>query len=386
MLPVPPVEAKGEGRLHLHKRLHLLSMHRSSKDGLRDVLIGSEILGMDASDRPPSPSMIVKLGAASRRGLVPSSPMTSRNKGAVGGPGSALVMSIRDTESLVREAEVLLQRGASEDQWSRMAAQLTARAYDVEAPEVLRMVRAIGIAAQGGSTRTASGKKELLRAADHIIQSLTPRLHSASLELLIQVLETMSSARVGSQAYLDMLMAILLGRHHRDCQALAPAIAVRIATALGRLAAPDGLRLRPKGVGGPSTAVNMKFMEALQKRVVDGLESCGAEDLARLDDYYLTRLCSDPAAHAILTRMGELEIGLHDVTKDHLPMMIKMQESVQRELPDTFRWSLARPVRDYLEQLRLLGLRASAPWAVGDLFAPARSKLHELRFVDDAVR
>merc|ERR1712217_336392 len=114
-----------------------------------------------------------------------------------------------------------------------------------------------------------------------------------------------------------MLMALFLARHHRDCQVLSPAIVLRLSAALGRVAS-STLRLRPRGIGGPSTSVNMKVMEVLQQRIITRIDEYNAEQLAHLDDYYITRLCDVIAQRAILTRMADLGIGLREITKHYL--------------------------------------------------------------------
>merc|ERR1719401_379640 len=173
-------------------------------------------------------------------------------------------------------------------------------------------------------------------------------------------------------------MALILAQHHRDCQALGPSVAIRLASALGRVAAPGGIRLRPRGVGRPSTSVNLKCMDALQERILRSLDSCRAEDLARLDEYYVTRLCSQDATRAIIVRMANAEIGFREATKQHQPLMVQLAASVLRELPEGFRWGLPRIARDYLEELRVLGLKDTAPWAL-DPVGAARARLQALR-------
>merc|ERR1712048_64316 len=114
-----------------------------------------------------------------------------------------------------------------------MGSQLCAKAYGAEPRQILCMVRTLGSATCSAASGVA--KKTLLQAADHLIQSLTSGLQDSNVELLIEVIETMTDARVGSQAYLDMLMALILSRHHRDCQALSGDISLRLASALGRV-------------------------------------------------------------------------------------------------------------------------------------------------------
>merc|ERR1712048_1153127 len=123
----------------------------------------------------------------------------------------------------------------------------------------------------------------------------------------------------------------------------------------------------------------MRVMEVLQQRIASHIGECSGEDLACLDDYYVTRLCGDTEKRVILMRMADLEIGFQEATKQYLPLMVRLQESFQREVPDAFRWSLPRNVRDYLERLKLLGLKDSAPWTLGDFITTARSTLRTTR-------
>jgi len=196
------------------------------------------------------------------------------------------------------------------------------------------------------------------------LQSLTGRLQDADIDFLASVLETMSDANVGTQAFLDMMMALILAQHRQDCQAISSSMACRLSSSLGRLAAIQ--RLRPRGVGGPSTSTNQRVMDLLQARICEHLDELTPHCLAQLDDYYITRICGDTERRRILTRIAELQVGLIEPIEGCRPQAIRLQESVQRELPDAFRWSLPRHVRDYLSQLKAIGLRESAPWTVGD--------------------
>merc|ERR1712217_479595 len=119
---------------------------------------------------------------------------------------------------------------------------------------------------------------ELLRAADQLVQSLTGRLQNASLEILIDVVETMADVGVGTQVFMDMIMALILARHHQDCQALSPHVALSLASALGHVAT-SSVRLRPRGVGGPSASTNARVMEVLQQRIATQVANCSVENL-----------------------------------------------------------------------------------------------------------
>lgn len=393
LLPVPPLEPH-DTRLGLPHRLRVLSHNRASKQAMRNVLLASEIMNREARDQPWTETDPMKqvTGKEVNVALVPSLrpvPPAGRSAAPSSHPSSEPrrdfgSLKVRETETLLQEAEALIMEAPNEDRWSSLASQLCARAYDVDPPDVLRMVRVIGAAAArlGDKTR---GRKELLRAADHLIQSLTARMQDADLNLVIEVLETMGDAGAGSQVYLDMIMALALACHHRDCQAMSPVIALRLATALGRLAT-SVLRLRPRGVGGPGASTNAKVMEALQQRISGGLHDCSEEDLARLDSYYIARLCGEVERRAIISRMAELDIGFRDRTKQYLPLMVRLQEALQRELPDCFRWSLPRGARDWLERLKLRGLQESAPWLLAeqDFFSSARAKLRSSR-ADEAA-
>eukprot|EP00928_Gymnodinium_smaydae_P021761 TRINITY_DN18526_c0_g2_i1.p1 TRINITY_DN18526_c0_g2~~TRINITY_DN18526_c0_g2_i1.p1 ORF type:complete len:598 (+),score=122.81 TRINITY_DN18526_c0_g2_i1:188-1981(+) len=256
-------------------------------------------------------------------------------------------------DMLLREAEALVLRGATEDEWRRLAAQLCARAYEAQPQEVLRMVRAVGAAACGAAVAmhcNGAGKKELQRTADHLVQSLTAHLPDADADILCEVLETMADARVGSQPFLDLVLSLLLARHHRDCQVLSAPLALRLASALGRVA--ETLRLRPKGTGGASTATNSRFMQVLERRMFDQIEEFSATDLARLDEYYLTRLCGEELRRASVEHMARLEIGLVGTSRALLPLVLRLQEALQREFGESYGWTFPRYAKQYLMRLR----------------------------------
>lgn len=286
--------------------------------------------------------------------------------------GPRLASSMRDTEGLLREMEQLTSQGGNDDQCSRVAAQLCARAYDVDAAAVLKMVRGVGTLARQPSRRTETCKQELLRATDQLLQSLIARLSDARLDLLTEIVETMAEVVVGTQDFLDMLLALMLARHHKDCQELTSLSALRVAIALGRVST-SSLRLRPKGIGGASTSTNSKVLDILQKRLLSGLNELAPEALARMDDYYVTRLCDDALRRAIVFRMAELQLGLKEETKQHLSTVLRLQETLRRELTDAFVFTLPRPAKLYFEQLRTLNLKDTAPWSLGDFSRPPQS-------------
>eukprot|EP00747_Dinoflagellata_sp_TGD_P072952 gnl/TRDRNA2_/TRDRNA2_157692_c0_seq1.p1 gnl/TRDRNA2_/TRDRNA2_157692_c0~~gnl/TRDRNA2_/TRDRNA2_157692_c0_seq1.p1 ORF type:complete len:744 (-),score=123.91 gnl/TRDRNA2_/TRDRNA2_157692_c0_seq1:76-2250(-) len=368
--PVPPLEDH-DRKLQMKHRLKLLRMNRRAKEDVHDNLLAAKLIGEDGRNRPYE-------GLPTSRRAPPESDKGSRlpapNVQEVRTELAAL--SLCDTQALLTQAERAVEHGASEDQWLRIATQLCSRAYDLSCDEVLRVVRTLGNAALGSGADSARGKKELLRAADHLLASLTCRLQDTSVDALTDVLETMSDAGIGNQTFLDLILAQTLARHHRDCQALTPSRALRLASALGRLA--STLRLRPKGNGGPGTSTSRKMMEILQKRIVERLSECEVEGLARLDEYYLTRLCEDDAARLIIERMAQLEIGFRGASKQYLPLMIRLEAAIQRELSNPFRWNLPRLARDYLARLKDQGLRKTAPGTVSDPFAEARAKIRGL--------
>ncbi|CAK0863398.1 unnamed protein product [Prorocentrum cordatum] len=345
------------------------------------MLVSTQILGSEAAQRPTSPSTMARAAGPDYRGAVqdawdgagptqgaashPSSP-----RRAAGHRGDMRALALRDTAGILREAEELVSQKAPEDKCARVAAQLCARAYDVEPPTVLRMCRALGTAARGEGVRTASVRQELLRAADTLLQSLTMRLREVQgVALLAEVVETMAEVEVGTQVFFDMVMALVLAKHHCDCQALSLPVVLRLASAVGRAAA-SRLRLRPRGNGGPGTSTNMRVMEIIQQRIASKIDECGAEDIARLDDHFLARLCGEAERRAILVRAADLNAGFCGDSKRYLPDLVRLQQSVRRECPEGFLWSLPRHVRDYLEQLRLLGLQETAPWAAGLACSP----------------
>merc|ERR1719421_2591046 len=113
---------------------------------------------------------------------------------------------------------------------------------------------------------------------------------------------------VGVQVHLDMLIAQFLELHHKDNKALPPDLAIGVASSLGRAAAE--LRLRPRGAPGSQSAANSTFMDELEKRIVFCIDECSAGALAGIDGYYLFKLCKEDTRRVVITRMGELELGL----------------------------------------------------------------------------
>ncbi|CAE8718639.1 unnamed protein product, partial [Polarella glacialis] len=229
VLPVPPL-AQHESRLPLQQRLRALSANKSAKQTLRNSMIAASILGDEVADRPLQ---------ASARGVLES----QRAREAPRERAATFLgfdhfdhaaLKHRSTEELLRQVEGL--KGGTEDQAARVASQLCARAYDAEPADVLRMVRAVSAAAAGADRRTQIGQKELTRAADHLLQSLTGRIQDAEIDTIVEVVETMSDALVGTQVFLDMIMALILARHRRDHLVPSAATALRLASALGTVA------------------------------------------------------------------------------------------------------------------------------------------------------
>jgi len=390
ILPMPPEEER-ESKLNLAQRLRLISHNPSAKQAMKNALIASVVMGREVSDRPlaatePIARTTGKPLTHPPRSVVKASPRGQEKDRNL--EDSALKTS--SMHELLQKAEgLLLQEGADGDVWTRLAVQFAGQAYEAELRDVLRMVHAAGAAA-ARFPKASRCQLELTRTADHLVQSLTGRLQAASIEFLASVLEAMRDATCGSQVFLDMLIALIFACHHRDCRALSPSVSLRLASVLGQLAS-GPLRFRPQGVGGPSTATNKRVMEVLQRRVVEQLQDCRAEDLARLDSYYIARLCGDAERRAILVEMAALDLGFNSATRQTLPLLVQLQEVTQRELPDTFRWSLPRQTREYLERLKVEGLKDSAPWRLPadaasrrvmtweDIFGPTTSKLQQPR-------
>lgn len=390
ILPMPPEEER-ESKLNLAQRLRSISHNPSAKQAMKNALIASVVMGREVGDRPLAATEPIARTMGKLLTDPPRSVVRASQRGQAKDPNlehSALKTS--SMHELLLEAEgLLLLEEVDGDVWTRIAVQFTGRAYEAEPRDVLRMVRAAGAAA-ARMPKASQCQLELTRAADHLVQSLTGRLQDASIEFLASVLEAMRDATVGSQVFLDMLIALIFACHHRDCRALSPSLSLRLASVLGQLAS-HPVRLRPQGVGGPSTATNKRFMEVLQRRVVEQLRDCRAEDLARLNSYYIARLCGDIEKRAILDEMAALDLGFNSASRQTLPLLVQLQEVIQRELPDSFRWWLPRPTREYLERLKVEGLQDSAPWRLPadavsrrpmtweDIFGPARSKLQQPR-------
>jgi len=390
ILPVPPEEER-ISKFTLAQRLRSTSHNPSAKQAMKRALIASVVIGREVGDRPLAATEPMARAKGESLTDPPRSVVRTRQKGQE--TNLHLEQSALKTSSvheLLLEAEgLLLQEVVDEEVWMRIAVHFTGQAYEAEPRDVVRMVRALGATA-ARVPKASRCQLELARSADHLVQSLTGRLQDAGIDFLASVLEAMRDATCGSQVFLDMLVALIFACHHRDCRALSPSVSCRLASVLGQLAS-GPLRLRPQGVGGPSTATNRRVMEVLQRRIVEQLQGCRAEDLARLDSYYIARLCGDAEKRAILVEMAALDLGFSPATQHTLPLLVQLQEVIQREVPDSFRWSLPRQTREYLERLKVEGLRDSAPWRLPadavsrrimtweDIFGPKRSKTQQLR-------
>lgn len=387
VLPVPPLEMR-DSRLPLQTRLRVLSSNKSAKEAVRNLLLSSQVLGEEAKDRALESHAQDLLEG----GVVQSEPRHfdtehfSAQRWDRFDHGALQERSLEELFQEVARLESSCQggSGACEEQWIRLASQFCSRAYETNLRDILRMVRIVSASARGKRGLSARGKKELLRAADHLLQSLTGRLQDCGAGFLTEVVETMGSAACGTQVFLDMLMTLLMGLHRRDRKAPTASEALRLANALGLAASPDcGLRLRPKGTGGPTAAINRRVMEVLQERVAAHASEFSAEELASIHEYYLTRLMDERGQKAILTRMGEMELGLREDTKQCLPLVLDLSESIHREIPEPVRWSLSRTVRQYLEKLKTLRLERNMPWTCG-LPAPSPG-IAPARQLDDPV-
>jgi len=397
VLPVPPLEVQ-DSRLPLSQRLRLLSQNRSSKEAVRNMLMTSKILGDEAKDRPLEDFVRQTLGQKGSPG--PTAPVERYEASRWDRFG----LTDYSLKELFQEAEHLSRQG-TEEQWIRLASQFCSRAYDAELPEVLRMVRLVAIVTtKPPRWLSAAGKKDLKRAADHVLQSLTGRLEGSDVDFITEVIDTMSQACVGTQVFLDMLMTYLLGLHRRNRKVPGPLAALHLASALGRLASPEGqLRLRPRGTGGQNAVTNQRVMDILSQRITENLDLIEGKDLASIDEYYLTRLIEEADQKVLIERMAELDLGLAEETKDYLPEVLILNESIHREISEPLRWSMPRYVRQYLERVKMLRLEKNTPWVLGfsapspssptsgdkdgllDLFSPRR-RLHELRAWEDETK
>lgn len=365
-LPIPPLDYAAPPPRGVSRGRGAAQDKQDAERRLRTLVGARQLLGVDAQRRQGTKAQAQaekqlaqqQLGTAAPTLRVAAGPDKRRDPAAE---------EAKSFEDLLAEVEALRGGDAAggADHRASVAAKCCAQAHSAEVPDILRLVRALAAVARHTGSKGAPPvkaaavvRKELLQAADHLLQGLTMRLRGASLETLLDVLDTMSDARIGTQVYLDMIMALVLACHHRDCRALSPAITLRLASSLGRVGA---LRLRPGGAGGLNTIPNIKVMEELMKRVLDYIEEFKAEDLACLDVYFVTRLCGELESRAIVVRMAQLEIGLRDATKQYLPLMTRMQENLMRERGTAFSWSLPRFARQYLEQLKTLNL-ADPPW------------------------
>lgn len=301
-------------------------------------------------------------------------------------------LKLLDHEQLLERAERLVadcqqadegMRKIPEDQWLRLATAFGGRSYDFCPPQVLRAVRALGTVHWGlrGKEKPAQRNQcRLLRVADELVASLASRLRGSDIELITEVLETMGDVGVGSQVQLDMLIAQLLALHHSDCRVLTGDLSLRVASALGRLAA--RLRLRPRGVGGPQTGTNGRFMDILERRIVDRVDECSTSALAHIDHFYLVKLCGEETRRILIQRMAELQIGLREASKQCLGAMVGVEEMTRLECGDKFRMLLPRPVRQYLSQIEELGLRRAGQLAEGNMFTEARQALWRVRHLE----
>lgn len=263
---------------------------------------------------------------------------------------------------LAGHVDDLAKRGADAAAWARLATQLCVKMYDLEPMEVLRMVKLIGAASREFA---GTEKAELLRSAETLFGSIACRLRpervaEENVDFLTTALEAMGEAGFGGQAYLDLILAALLSHARADIHCLAPPRGLRLASALGRLLAV--LRLRPRGCGNAQTSTNMRFMDVLNDRIAVNIDKCSPESLAVLDAHYLSRLCGDELRRLLVVQMANLELGLRTKTKCYLSHVVEMECTLRSELKDTWRYSLPREAREYLERVKAKGLNETAPW------------------------
>eukprot|EP00931_Biecheleriopsis_adriatica_P114809 TRINITY_DN90704_c0_g1_i1.p1 TRINITY_DN90704_c0_g1~~TRINITY_DN90704_c0_g1_i1.p1 ORF type:complete len:658 (-),score=142.77 TRINITY_DN90704_c0_g1_i1:16-1989(-) len=377
VLPLPPPEVH-EARLALQQRLRMLSANRCSKEAVRNVLIASQIQGDEDRDRPFEDHIRQTLGSGNfterqKRPEERSSTEADFDRAPL--RESFGQLAELSPSELVRQAETLASRHGTEDQWVRLASQLAARACDAELQEVLRMVRLVATAARRKQGMTAAGKNELLHVADHLLQSLIGRLQDSDICFLTKVVETMCETAMGTQAFLDMIMTLILGRHRCDRKTPSGQQALRMASALSCVASPESkLRLRLNGLpGSPSAVTNRRVMGILRQRITESIRTLSAEELSFISGFYLTRLCEEDDRKAIIIRMADLQVGLHEESQQCISRMLALQEVIQQELPNPLRWALPRHARQYLEQLKTLRLEGKLPWTLGLQAAEAKS-------------
>lgn len=363
-LPVPPPEPREKNRLLLHHRLHLTSANQNRKQAIKDLLMATAIFGNDATDRPGALETAEELGRlGSPRWRLQKQPMGSQE---VGIPSRRMQLTLAvDASELLRTAEELLGKSSSEDRWCRLGAELGGKTYDLDIASVLRAVKLFSSVSSSGNFKV-SIKQELLRVAGTMLHSVSARMSKEPLPVILDVVKTVAESRIGTQPLLDMLMSLALARHHRDCQVLGASECFQLAKSLGRIARIPGLRLRPQGLGGPQTSTNRKLLSILEERLSKYVPQCSVEQFLQLDAYYVSRICDYPFSRIVVTWMACLHFGMRESTQQHVRWATEFEETMRRELPESFRWSLNRGVRDYLERLRLLRLKKDAPWTLGE--------------------
>lgn len=374
-LPVPPLDVPP--RLQKQRASEASGATRGGAEGprsARDILAHERILGLEAKASNSYPCCMQAGNADVKYGQA--------EQASAARADIRQMSALQGYKDLLIEAELTDPSSKAPEYWSFLALQLCTHAYEASQQDVLRMVRAVAAAAH--AAKLARTKQELLQAAEHLLGLLSARLCGVDLDLLTDVAEAMCDAQVGSQIYLDALMAHTLAQLHCDCQALTMKRASRLAGTLSRLA--RTMRLRPRGTGGPSTSTNLRVMEILEKRLVERAPDATAEVIASLDGYYLVRLCSLETRKAILTKVAELEFGFRASSSQYLPLALELQAILQRELGESFRWSLPPSSRGYFGRLQDASAGKNTPWALGDphttpttAASASRSLLEELR-------
>lgn len=263
---------------------------------------------------------------------------------------------------LVDHVDNLAKRGADAAAWARLATQLCVKMYDLDPTEVLRMVKVLGAAAREFS---GTEKAELLRSAETLFGSIACRLKvdrvaQENVDFLTSALEAMGEAGIGNQAYLDLIIAALLSHVRADPHSLAPPRGLRLASALGRIL--SILRLRPRGCGNAQTSTNMRFIDVLNDCIAATVSECSGESLALLDGHYLARLCGDELRRLLVLQMAKLDLGFRQKTQCYLSALVDKESTLRSELKETWRYSLPREAREYLERLKAKGLNETAPW------------------------
>mmetsp|Transcript_38213 Transcript_38213/g.89686 ORF Transcript_38213/g.89686 Transcript_38213/m.89686 type:complete len:513 (+) Transcript_38213:66-1604(+) len=304
VLPVPPL---GESlRMSLPQRLRFATANKIAKGSKRYELLESQVRANEASDVPLRHAATDALeSVGSFDAVMPQGPGRIFPK-----PPYVLKRPCNTVQDILGKANELLTSNAAEDRWLPLAWRMTSAAYFAEPADVLHITRLLAQLARKKHGFTATTKTDLYQMANSTLHSLTHRLRDLSIELITEICETMGDMRVGSQSFLDSLLAQLRVLHHQDPEVLSERHSLRLCQALSRM---QGVPKRLGKGGGRSGA---------ERR--DALGACGDTDhsTASTGRHPVPSPCSRP----LLSGLGTRRTGAVDVSGLHRPAVLQNQE------------------------------------------------------------